>query len=117
VAFARSIGVANDPIVADRLARLSGRVMEIEMLGLIALESVLKGRTGGVEAAYNKLCGSELAQEIARCALDLGGPEALVEGSMMEFLWRQSTWETIGGGTSEIMRGVIAREGLGLMHG
>ena len=31
-----------------------------------------------------------------------------------EFLWRQSLWETIGGGTSEIMRGVVAKSALGL---
>jgi alkylation response protein AidB-like acyl-CoA dehydrogenase len=53
-------------------------------------------------------------QRIARTALDLGGPEALVQGARLELLWRQSLWETIGGGTSEVMRGVIAKQGLGL---
>jgi alkylation response protein AidB-like acyl-CoA dehydrogenase len=114
VAFAKQRGLAGDPIVRDRLARLRAEVMEVEMLGLLALESALKGKSGGVEAASNKLLGSELSQKIARSAVELGGPEALAKGSMIEFLWRQSTWETIGGGTSEIMRGVIAREGLGL---
>jgi hypothetical protein len=37
-----------------------------------------------------------------------------VRGEPAEFLWRQSLWETIGGGTSEVMRGVVARQGLGL---
>ena len=54
------------------------------------------------------------SEEIARTALDLGGPEALVEGSRVELLWRQSLWETIGGGTSEVMRSVVSRQGLGL---
>jgi len=31
-----------------------------------------------------------------------------------ELLWRQSLWETIGGGTSEILRGVVAKQALGL---
>jgi alkylation response protein AidB-like acyl-CoA dehydrogenase len=53
-------------------------------------------------------------QRVARAALDLGGPEALVHGTRPELLWRQSLWETIGGGTSEVMRGVVARHGLGL---
>ena len=47
-------------------------------------------------------------------AFDLGGPEALTTGSRLELLWRQSLWETIGGGTSEVMRGVVARQALGL---
>jgi hypothetical protein len=34
---------------------------------------------------------------------------------MIEFLWPQSICETIGGGTSEVMRGVIARARLGLV--
>ena len=46
--------------------------------------------------------------------LDFGGPEALVEGDAAELLWRQSMWETIGGGTSEVMRGVVAKQALGL---
>ena len=37
-----------------------------------------------------------------------------MRGTWIEFLWRQSMCETIGGGTSEIMRGVVARLGLGL---
>jgi alkylation response protein AidB-like acyl-CoA dehydrogenase len=72
------------------------------------------GRPAVVEAASNKLAGSELAQRIARTALELGGTDCLVRGGWLEFLWRQSISETIGGGTSEIMRGIIARVGLGL---
>ena len=51
---------------------------------------------------------------LTRRIRDLGAPEALVVGPRIEFLWRQSISETIGGGTSEIMRGVIAAQGLGL---
>ncbi len=54
------------------------------------------------------------AERIARLATELGAPEALVRGCELEFLWRQSMSETIGGGTSEIMRGLIARNALGL---
>ena len=37
-----------------------------------------------------------------------------MRGTRVEFLWRQSMSETIGGGTCEIMRGLIARNALGL---
>jgi alkylation response protein AidB-like acyl-CoA dehydrogenase len=78
------------------------------------LETLGAGRSIVVEAACNKLAGSEACQQIARAALDLGAPETLVRGGTLEFLWRQSISETIGGGTSEIVRGIIARNGLGL---
>ena len=64
--------------------------------------------------AANKVAGTVLCQKIARAAVEWGGPAAIVRGEPLEFLWRQSLWETIGGGTSEIMRGVVARQGLGL---
>jgi alkylation response protein AidB-like acyl-CoA dehydrogenase len=57
---------------------------------------------------------TECAQRIAEVALSLGGVEALAADAPLEFLWRQSLWETIGGGTSEVMRGIVARQALGL---
>jgi len=73
-----------------------------------------KGRPTVAEAAANKVVHTVVCQKIARAVVDLGGPEALVSGSRPELLWRQSLWETIGGGTSEVMRGVVARQALGL---
>jgi alkylation response protein AidB-like acyl-CoA dehydrogenase len=64
--------------------------------------------------AANKVVHTVVCQRIARAALDFGGPEALVEGARPELLWRQSMWETIGGGTSEVMRSVFAKQSLGL---
>ncbi len=110
----RGSGLDADPVVRARLADLAIEVAEVRVLSLVLLEAVEHGRPAVVEAACNKLAGSELAQRIARFAADTGAPESLVQGSVVEFLWRQSLSETIGGGTSEIMRGVIARTGLGL---
>jgi alkylation response protein AidB-like acyl-CoA dehydrogenase len=73
-----------------------------------------RGLPGVVEAAVSKVVSSEACQQVARAALEFGGPEAVVHGGRVELLYRQSMWETIGGGTSEIMRGVVAKQGLGL---
>jgi len=78
------------------------------------LAAIQRGEAGVVEAACNKLAGSELAQRIARAGIDLCGSDALEAGTPIEFLWRQSLSETIGGGTSEVMRGLVARVALGL---
>ncbi len=96
------------------LAELAARVREAEMHGMRVLDAMLRGQPGVVEAAASKVVSSEVCQEIARAALDFGGPEALVCGGRMELLYRQSMWETIGGGTSEIMRGIVAKQALGL---
>ena len=73
-----------------------------------------KGRPGAVEAAASKVVHTVVCQEIARSVLEFGGPEALLQGARPATLWCQSLWETIGGGTTEIMRGIVARQGLGL---
>ena len=110
----RSAGLADDPIVAARMADLGVRALEVEMHALRVLDAMLKGRPAGVEAATNKVVHTVVCQEIARAVMDFGGPLALLEGSRPALLWCQSLWETIGGGTSEVMRGIVARQGLGL---
>jgi alkylation response protein AidB-like acyl-CoA dehydrogenase len=114
VAWVRTTGLHQDPVVRHHLADLAVEVAEVQALALAMLEAVQQGRSAVAEAASNKLWGSEVCQRIARLATDLGAPEALVRSTTLEFLWRQSMCETIGGGTSEIMRGVIARNALGL---
>jgi len=114
VAWIRACHLEEDPLVRDRIAELAVAVAEVQALALEMVAAVQSGKPAVLEAAYNKLVGSETCQAIARAACDLGHPSALVRGTAVEFLWRQSLSETIGGGTSEVMRGLIARMGLGL---
>ena len=114
LAWARDQGLERDPLARRSFAELSVQVLEVEMHALRVLDAMRRGQPGAVEAAANKVIHTIACQNVARAALDLGGPEALVHGTRVELLWRQSLWETIGGGTSEVMRGVVARHGLGL---
>ena len=114
IEWTRAQGLLDDPVVRARLLELAVGVLEAEMHSLQVLDAMQTGRGGVALAAANKVVHSVLCQEIARAALDFGGPEAIVSGARTELLWRQSMWETIGGGTSEVMRGVVARQGLGL---
>jgi 3-oxocholest-4-en-26-oyl-CoA dehydrogenase alpha subunit len=114
IGWARAHGLTGDPRVRAVLADLAVRAAEVEAAGLRVLDAMLRGTGGAVEAAANKVLHTVVCQEIARAALDFGGPAALVSGERVELLWRQSLWETIGGGTSEVMRGVVARQALGL---
>ena len=114
VNWVRASGLDGDPVTRHGIADLAVEVAEVEALTLEMLQAVQDGRSAVVEAAANKLWGSEVCQRIARLATELGAPEALVRGTEVEFLWRQTMSETIGGGTSEIMRGLIARNALGL---
>ena len=107
-------GLSHAPGVETLLADLGVRVAEVEMHGLRVLDAMQKGRPAGAAAAANKIAHTLACQAIADAALRLGGPEALLESSRPNLLWRHALWETIGGGTTEIMRSIVAREALGL---
>lgn len=113
-AWAEAHGFADDAAVRRRLGALSADVREAEMHSLSVLDAMSNGRDAAVAAAANKVAHSLTCQDIARAAMDFGGAHALVEGDRPELLWRLSLWETIGGGTTEIMRSVVARHALGL---
>jgi len=114
VAWLNNNGLGEDPVVRQRMAEITAQVMETEMLGLKVLEAMVRSRNATVDAAMNKVIHTLTCQDIARAVLDFGGPEALVSDCRPELIWRQSLTETIGGGTTEIMRSVIARQLLGL---
>jgi len=114
IEFTRAHHLDADPVVRRTLTDLAVDVFEVEIHALRVLDAMQRGLPGAVEAAASKVVHTLACQRVARAALDFGGPEALVEGARIELLWRQSLWETIGGGTTEIMRSVIARQGLGL---
>jgi alkylation response protein AidB-like acyl-CoA dehydrogenase len=104
----------DEPVVRRALAELAVQTLEVEMHGLRVLDAMLRGRPAVAEAAANKVVHTVVCQNIARAAVEHGGAEALIAGERVELLWRQSLWETIGGGTSEVMRGVVAKAALGL---
>ena len=76
-----------------------------------------------VESSQYKLFMNELGQRVANAALDLMGRRASSRraasrdaplGGRFERSYRYTVVDTIGGGTSEIQKNIIARRGLGL---
>jgi alkylation response protein AidB-like acyl-CoA dehydrogenase len=110
--WAAEHGLLDDLRFVGKLRELEVKVAGARALSLRMIAAVGGGRDTTVLAAANKLYFTELCQEIARVPVEFNVPEALISGTMVEFLWRQSILETLGGGTSEIMRGIVARRGL-----
>lgn len=116
VAWLSTQGLARDPVVRARLLELRVRVAEAEALCLQVLSDMRAGRDAGVSAAANKVTHTDVIQAIARFVMDVGGPEAAVSTRPddPEGLWRQTMIESVGGGTSEIMKSIVGRQELGL---
>lgn len=103
-----------DGLLRHRIEWLRVEVGATEVLAAEALARARAGLDCTAEAARVKLLGSQAAQHIARAAFEVGLVDATRRDDDLAFLWRESIMETIAGGTSEIMRGVLARSALGL---
>lgn len=113
----------DDPVVRQRIARI---VTEGEVARVLGLRYVHASLEGGdpprAEASEYKLFATELSRRVADASMDLGGPGAQLrvgtDGAPMqgraESTYRYTVIDTIGGGTSEVQKNIIATRKLGL---
>ena len=121
----RGHGRVEDPLLRERLADLH---IEAELLRLIRLRTVtaaIKGEPPGPEASIRKILADEHGQKIMALAKDLAGPHGTLTGKGpfggpdlqgwdFGFLFSQAL--TIGGGTGDVQRNILAERVLGLPH-
>jgi len=114
--------LSKDPFIRDKIAQMT---IELEIAGVLAdhsrwLES--NGLPLTYEPEVTKIFMSETEQRLANNSMQILGPYAqLLEGSKyvpirgrVSWEWLHSFMTTLGGGTSEVGRSVIAQRGLGL---
>ena len=112
----------DDDSVRERLGRMAAESEVARLLAARLTWMVGKGELPGVEGSMTKLFRSESDQRQHREALDVLGAEGLLapdaDGApldgALELGFRASVVETIYGGSSEIMREMIAEGRLGL---
>jgi alkylation response protein AidB-like acyl-CoA dehydrogenase len=115
--LARSRGLLEDPVVADRLGALVADAHTIAMLGVRTTLRALGGGQPGPEASVRKLLGVEHEQAVQEEGLALLGPDAITgdaDGARWAGGFLGNRALSIAGGTSEIQRNVIAERLLGL---
>jgi alkylation response protein AidB-like acyl-CoA dehydrogenase len=118
----REHGKVRDPVVRQQLARL---YIEAEVLRLIRLRTVsakVQGLEPGPEASVRKALADEHGQHVMATAVDLAGTAGMLldrgpfgaETSEWALGYLYSRALTIGGGTSEVQRNILAERILGL---
>jgi alkylation response protein AidB-like acyl-CoA dehydrogenase len=118
VAEARRRGVSNRPDIRDRLVRL--RIRQMVLRHLSGYLQVTSKAGDGAAASVLKLAMAQLVQESALVAVEVAGLHAAAwdaqdrEGARWADQLLSSQSASIGGGTNEIQRNVIAERVLGL---
>ena len=113
----------DDPVIRQRIARLVADAETARVLGLrFVAESMKGGAPPTTHASEYKLFATELSKRLASESMDIAGPgsalrvrteEAPMAGRA-ESTYRYTVIDTIGGGTSEVQKNIIARRKLGL---
>jgi hypothetical protein len=116
-----------DPKVRSRIARLATTAEVARCMGLRVVDASMKAEKGGgppptIESSEYKLFTTEFSKVLADASMDIAGPgtqlrvgteEAPMEGRI-ESTYRYTVLDTIGGGTSQVQKNIIAKRGLGL---
>jgi hypothetical protein len=112
-----------DPLVRSQVAELATRAEVARVLGLKFLAKSLKGGAAPTaEASQYKLFATEFSKKLANASMDIAGPgtqlrvgtETAPMAGRAESTYRYTVLDTIGGGTSEVQKNIIARRKLGL---
>lgn len=112
----------NRPNVRTVIAALATEVEAATMLQRRVIAAASDDSVPTVEAAMFKLYSTCLGQRLADVALDLLGPVGVLShawanaplAGKWEHSYRATVVDTIGGGSTEVQKNIIARRGLGL---
>ena len=120
VAMIQRRGLQSDSALTDRVARLYAEARSLRAQGWKGFSSFAQG-SSAPEHSYMKVATAELQQRLYELGMDVQGAALAVtdaafaeEGGRWQQSFLHSLAATIGGGTSEIQRNVIARQVLGL---
>jgi alkylation response protein AidB-like acyl-CoA dehydrogenase len=110
----RESGATGDPLVRDRLAQL---YIESEVLRLNAyrgLSAIMRDGVPGPEGSLGKWQWAEVNQALTELAMDLRGPRAVLHDDTWTFRFLRARANSIEGGTTEILKNIVAERVLGL---
>jgi hypothetical protein len=113
----------DDAVVRSRIAQLHTEAEVARMLGLkFVFASAQGGAPPTTEASEYKLFTTEYSRRLANASMDIAGPggqlrvrdEDAPMAGRSESTYRYTVIDTIGGGSSEIQKNILARRKLGL---
>ncbi len=120
----RTAGGAPDQGLRQRLARLHTHAEILRLIRLRTVSARIRGEQPGPEASIRKILADEHGQDVMGLAKDLAGPGAMLtdqgplgtDVALWHYGYLFAPALTVGGGTGEVQRNIIAERVLGLPH-
>ena len=98
----------------QRLAQLYIESESLRINAYRGLTQIIKHRQPGPEGSLTKWQWSDLNQALTETSADIRGPEAPLKDSDWTYRFLRARANSIEGGTTEILRNIIAERVLGL---
>jgi alkylation response protein AidB-like acyl-CoA dehydrogenase len=114
LAEARESGAAADPVVRDRLAQLYIESEVLRLNALRGLSSIMRTGVPGPEGSLGKWQWAEVNQALTELAVELRGPRAVLDDDRWTYRFLRARANSIEGGTTEILKNIVAERVLGL---
>jgi 3-oxochol-4-en-24-oyl-CoA dehydrogenase len=119
-----SQGGLADPLLRQRAARLWTEAEILRLIRLRTVSAAIRGQVPGPEASVRKVLADEHGQELMGFVKDLCGTGGMLtdgqplggDPGMWHFGFLFSQALTIGGGTGDVQRNILAERALGLPH-
>ncbi|MBI3743263.1 MAG: acyl-CoA dehydrogenase family protein, partial [Chloroflexi bacterium] len=114
--------LSKQPEVRKRLAALSIELSAMKLLSVRTAWIIAAGRIPNYEASMLKMWATEFQQHLGNAGMQIAGLYGLLwkkskhaaQNGLLNYRYRYAVMPTFGGGSSELMRNIIAQRGMGL---
>ena len=110
----RERGLEEDPVIRQRVAQIYIEAETIRLNASRGLTRTMKTGIPGPEGSLTKWQWSDANQALTELAMDVRGPEAPILDDNWTYRFLRARANSIEGGTTEILRNIVAERVLGL---
>jgi alkylation response protein AidB-like acyl-CoA dehydrogenase len=114
LAVIRERGLEDDPVIRQRIADLQIGIEAMRLGALRALTATMKTGIPGPEGSLSKWQWADYNQALTELGNEVLGPEGMRAGTDWSYRFLRSRANSIEGGTTEVLKNIIAERVLGL---
>src|SRR5262245_42882166 len=105
---------SDDPVVRQRFAQLAIEAQVLRLLAYRGLTTAMKSGEPGPEGSLGKWLWADINQALTTLAMDVRGPSAQLVDAVWTYRFLRARANSIEGGTTEILKNIVAERVLGL---